>query len=142
MDAEIRMAESDWAEEKKLGASASNNPQNSGGQSKSTAVTDTTGSYETGGKTSSAGTAPSYVSSQYVDGRGPKGEGLKEGIEGKEGKNASFNGEIGGENDPGRAALDKIVRENADRGEIAGMPKQQGSGGGNEFETLKSDTPA
>lgn len=139
MDAETRMAESDWAEEKKLGAASSHYPQNSGGQSKSTA---TTGSYETGGKTSSAGTAPSYVSSQFVDERGPKGAGLKEGIEGKEGGNASFDGEIGGKNDPGRAALDKIVRENADRGEAAGMPKQKGNGGGNEYETLKGETPA
>ncbi|CAG8958112.1 hypothetical protein HYFRA_00000458 [Hymenoscyphus fraxineus] len=116
VDAEAREAESDWAEEKKLGAS--------------------------GGQRGNAGTAPSYVSSQFVDSKGPKGENLTEGFEGGAGNNASFNGAIGGRNDPGRKALDKIVKDNADSSEMAGMPKQMGDIGDNEFTALDRNTPA
>ncbi|CAG8984249.1 hypothetical protein HYALB_00010505 [Hymenoscyphus albidus] len=116
VDAEAREAESDWAEEKKLGAS--------------------------GGQRGSARTAPSYVSSQFVDSKGPKGENLTEGFEGGAGNNASFNGDIGGRNDPGRKALDKIVKDNADASEMAGMPKQMGDIGDNDFTALGRNTPA
>lgn len=66
-------------------------PSASRGQSKSTAITDTTGSYQTGGATSSAGVA-TYVNSQFVDGGGPKGKNLMKGrFNSDDTKNASFN---------------------------------------------------
>jgi hypothetical protein len=88
------MAEEDWAEEKGLGATATSYPGAAGGQSKGLAVEDTRGSYQTGGSTSNAGTAPSYVNSQFVDVGGPKGINLTEGgFESNDRNNASFNSE-------------------------------------------------
>lgn len=136
------MAEEDWAEEKKLGA-AKSYPDALGGQSKGLAGEDTTGSgsYSTGGFSSDVGTAPSYVNSQYVDEGGPKGKNLTEGgFEGNP-KNASFNQDIGGRNDPGRLAEQKFQRDNAAGGD-AGMPRQEGDIGENVYETLDRDRSA
>jgi len=86
-------------------------------QSKALAVEDTTGSYETGGGTSSAGTAPSYVNIVTAEKGGkPKGKNLTEGgFESYDGKNGSFNGDIGGKDDPGREAEFEFERRNAQR---------------------------
>ena len=105
-------------------------PSATGGQSKSTAITDTTGSSETGGATSHAGVAPTYISSQYIDKHGPKGKNLKEGgFDEGDDKNASFTSDIGDENDPGRVAETKFAKENAEMAEDT-APKQGGSGEG------------
>ncbi len=105
-------------------------PSATGGQSKSTAITDTTGSSATGGATSHAGVAPTYVNSQYVDTHGPKGKNLTEGgFDEGDDKNASFTSDIGDENDPGRVAEQKFLKENAEMGEDT-APKQGGSGEG------------
>lgn len=136
------MAEDDWAEEKKLGANSTSYPDAAGGQSKGLSVSDTRGSYETSGKESSAGTAPSYVNSQGGGG-GPKGKNLTEGgFESDDRKNASWNQSIGGKNDPGRLGEEKFQRENADTGGGAGMPKQAGVSDDNSFGTLGGDTSA
>lgn len=125
-DAEARMAQEDWAEEKKLGAAA---------------TTYQTQSPSNGG--SSAGTAPSYVNSQFQDRSGPKGENLTEGgFDSYGAKNASFDSEIGSRDDPGRLAEQKFQRDNADAAESAGFPKQQGSTGENAFEALDRNTAA
>ncbi|KAG9236235.1 hypothetical protein BJ875DRAFT_457144 [Amylocarpus encephaloides] len=142
MDAETRMAQEDWAEEKKLGATANSYPKAAGGQSKALAVENTAGSSVTGGATSSAGTAPSYVQGGYTDTAGPKGRNLTEGgFESNDKKNASFNSEIGSKNDPGRLAEQRIYRENANTGMDA-IPKQKGDGGDNPYDTLGSDAQA
>ncbi|KAF8858934.1 hypothetical protein BDZ45DRAFT_673675 [Acephala macrosclerotiorum] len=135
-DAEARLAQDSWASER----SGGNYPDSLGGQAKGLAVENTQGSYETGGSSSNAGTAASYVNSQYVDVGGPKGSNLTEGIEGNP-KNASFNQDIGGKNDPGRLAEEKFARDNAEGGD-AGMPTQKGGLGDNPYDTLGGSTDA
>lgn len=97
----------------------------------------------TGGASDShAGTAPSYVNSQYVDHGKPKGKNLTEDAE-LHGNNASFNNEIGTKNDPGRLAEEKFAQQNAEReGGSAGMPKQAGYGDENPYGTFKGDSSA
>lgn len=80
------------------------------------------------------------MNSQYVDVGGPKGSNLTEGIEGNP-KNASFNQDIGGKNDPGRLAEEKFARDNAEGGD-AGMPTQKGGLGDNPYDTLGGSTDA
>ena len=138
-DAESREAQEDWAEEKKL----STYPSGLGGQSKGTAVEDTTGSSATGGSSSHAGTAPSYVNSQFIDTKGPHGKNITEGgFESDDKKNASMNSEIGGENDPGRLAEQKFENANADTAGNAGMQKQMGTTGDSQYDTLDNKTSA
>lgn len=135
------MAQDDWAEEKKLGAGATSYPDAAGGQSKALAGEDTTGSYATGGSTSRAGTAPSYVDSQFVDGGGPKGKNLKEGgFESNDRNNASFTSEIGGKNDPGRLAERQFQKLNAAAGGVP--PKQSGGMGESAFDGLDREAEA
>ncbi|KAL2073407.1 hypothetical protein VTL71DRAFT_10731 [Oculimacula yallundae] len=137
VDAEARMAEDDWAEEKKLGAATSSTtyPDAVGGQRGSNA--------ESGGSENRTGTAPSYVNSQFNDTAGPKGKNLHEGgFESRDANNASFNSEIGSKNDPSRLAEREFQRQNADFDGIAGMPKQAGSLEDNTYETLKRDASA
>lgn len=112
-----------------------------GGQSKATAVEDTTGSSATGGDTSIAGTAPSYVSSQFVDTAGPKGKNLTEGgFESDDSKNASFTSDIGDENDPGRAAEQQFEKQN--QAASGGYPSQTGTDGSGQYDALGGDTSA
>jgi hypothetical protein len=142
-DAEARLAREDWEEERKLGQAATSYPAAAGGQSKGLAVENTQGSYQTGGASSTAGTAPSYVNSQFKDEAGPHGENLTEGgFESNDSKNASFSQEIGTKNDPGRLAEQKMQRANADAAGDAAMPRQQGMTGDNEFDGLDGDVPA
>lgn len=95
------------------------------------------------------------MNSQAVDHHGPHGKNLKEvesckctrqlhdesetDLREVDGKNASFNNEIGTKNDPGRLAEEKFVQKNADdaRG-LAGFPKQSGGPGENPYGTLKN----
>jgi hypothetical protein len=136
------MAQEDWAEEKKLGA-AGNYPDSVGGQAKGLSVTNTEGSYQTGGASSNVGTAPSYVSSQYVDPGRPKGKNITEGgFDSDDSKNASWNSDIGTKKDPGRLAEAKFQRENAEAGFDAGMPRQKGVSGDNPYDDLGGDTQA
>jgi len=104
-------------------------------------VTDTEGSYETGGSTSNAGTAPGYVNTQELGGK-PKGKNLTEGgFEGGSGRNASYGTDIGGKNDPGRVAVEAIVRENA-KGGSEGRPRQEGGMGDNVYAELERESSA
>jgi hypothetical protein len=120
------MAQEDWAEERKLGGAAA-----------------TSYSGPVNGQDSNAGTAPSYVNSQYVDGGGPKGSNLTEGgFDSDDAKNASFNDEIGTKMDPGRLAEQKMMRENADAAGDAAIPRQKGVSGDNTFDALEGDTSA
>jgi len=138
------MAQGDWEEERKLGAGSTAYPAAANGQSKGLAVENTQGSYQTGGTSSNAGTAPSYVNAQSeTHPGGPKGKNLTEGgFESDDSKNASFTSDIGTENDPGRLAEERMLRENADPAGDAAMPRQQGLSGVNEYDALGGDTPA
>ncbi|CZS98581.1 uncharacterized protein RAG0_07255 [Rhynchosporium agropyri] len=137
VDAEVRMAEEDWAEEKKLGAASSTSyPDAVGGQRGENE--DGASSRETG-----TGTAPSYVNSQFNDTYGPKGKNLQEGgFESRDANNASFNSEIGSKNDPSRLAERDFQRQNADFEGVAGMPRQEGDLEDNTYEALKRDASA
>jgi len=143
-DAEARMAQHDWEEERKLGAGSASYPTGAGGQAKDLAVENTQGSSQTGGASSKAGTAPSYVNAQFVKyPGGPKGRDLTEGgFESNDKKNASFNSEIGTEKDPGRLAEQKMQRENAATAEDTTTSRQNGVSGDNVFEPLGSDSVA
>jgi hypothetical protein len=133
------MAQEDWAEEKKLGAASTHYADAVKGQSKATAVTDTTGSSATGGATSAAGAAPNYATGQAGHDGGAKGKSNTEGFEG--GKDAGAEGMVGGKMDPGRLAEEKFAKDNA-RTEFGTVPKQKGGTGGNEFEVLGGDSSA
>lgn len=87
-------------------------------------------------------TAPNYVNSQHVDTGRPKRRNLAEGGFEDNAKNASFNQDIRGKNDPGRLAEQKFQRKNANTVGIAGMPNQQGRSGDDIYDTLSSDTSA
>ncbi|KAH6683046.1 hypothetical protein B0J14DRAFT_574964 [Halenospora varia] len=149
-DAEARMAQEDWAEEKKLGAASTSYPTAVGRQSKAHAVGYSSGQSTGGGSgvystqgSGSADTAPSYVTSQYVDPARPKGQNLKEGgFTSNDKKNASFNSEIGSKNDPGRLAEQKMFRANADVAGDAAMPRQKGTTGDNPYDGLGGETSA
>ena len=77
-----------------------------------------------------------------MDGGKPKGKNIIEGgSEGYDGKNASFNQEIGGNDDPGRLAEAKFSKDNATGGS-AGFPKQKGDIGENTFDALNRESSA
>lgn len=98
-----------------------------------------------------AGVAPSYVKHDVTDRAtygGPKGARLTEGGEldratnDEDAPNASFNNEIGTENDPARLAEQKIF---LGRSALDAQP-QRGGGGeltdGGQYQALSSDEPA
>jgi hypothetical protein len=117
-------------------------PDALGGQSKATAVTNTTGSSATGGASSHAGVAPSYVNSQGKDTHGPHGKNIHEGgFKSDDKHNASFTSDIGDKNDPGRLAELKFERENADSAPTSGSRQPGGVSGEGMYDALK-DTSA
>lgn len=123
------MAKEDWSEEKKLGATGSYHKD--------------AGNPNVQKGTSNAGVAPSYVSNQYQSGGQPKGKNLTEGgFESNDAKNASFNSEIGGKNDPSRLAEQKMQRENAQSASDAGFPRDKGTTEGTPYDILGGDTAA
>lgn len=105
---------------------------------------ETAGSYETGGSTSNAETAPSYVNNQYVrDNGGPHGKNLKEGGFETEGvENASFGTDIGGENDPGRLAEEKFQKISANNVGMTGSQTKDGTTSDTQYESLERDESA
>lgn len=128
-------------QQKQQGPSAS---ESAGGQSKtsqSDSATEQSSSHQ-------PQPAPTYVE-PVIDGAGfagsakPKGKNLHEGgFDEGDDKNASFNSDIGTEDDPGRAAENKFSREVAESGHDAGRgPRQQGTAGGNEgqYGVLETD---
>lgn len=110
----------------------------SGGQSYSGAAGGSSGG-STGG--SSAGSAPNYVNnpaSSMGDDFKPKGQNISEGGFDSGAPNASFNSDIGGKNDPGRAALQGLQRADAQAGGDAGAgPRQSGVTNDGQFDALK-----
>lgn len=91
-----------------------------------------------------AGQAPSYVQDVVGDlsNKKPKGKNLTEGGF-DDSNNASFNNEIGTENDPGRYALNSFQRKEAESGpDAAGGPRQKGVDNTHWYQALDSDQRA
>ncbi len=103
--------------------------------------------YRAGVKADPAPTAYTNVTGDNLD-KGklkPKGRNITEGgFDSDDSKNASFNADIGSDNDPGRAAELKLQRENAQAAGDAGSgPRQKGmENDGVGYETLKTDEEA
>ncbi|RDW62837.1 hypothetical protein BP5796_11139 [Coleophoma crateriformis] len=133
------------AESREDGYNDATYPGALGGQSKGLAVNNTTsgsdpnlGGEGTSRKAGEPDEAPSYVNSQYVDTSGPKGKNLTEGgFTANDSKNASFNGDIGGKNDPGRVAEQNFQKMNAATDNTAGIPATTSGAGDNDFSALK-----
>lgn len=88
-----------------------------------------------------AGTAPSYVENLYHKEGGPKGKNLKEDPN-MEGTNTSFT-EFGTENDPARAAEDKITRQTITPAAAAPEGgRQQGKDNQTPFDALGAEKEA
>ena len=90
-----------------------------------------------------AGQAPSYVSDVTGDIQHPKphGQNIKEGgFQSNDAKNASFTSDIGTDQDPGREALNKFQRSNADTS--LNGPRQKGVEGQTPYSPLERDQRA
>ncbi|KAF7717469.1 Uncharacterized protein PECH_000482 [Penicillium ucsense] len=91
------------------------------------------------------GQAPSYVTDVTPghQAQQPKGVGKQDAQFSSKDKNASFNSEIGSENDPGRFAEEKFQRENAFSTNDSGRTHQKGGvQGENVYNTLQGDQRA
>lgn len=132
------------------GSSGAKPDYGSGSQQKSSGSHRTEGS--SGGSTSaqsstggSADAAPSYLSSAVSDAAKsgkPHGKNITEGgFDADPSKNASFNSEIGGENDPGRAAENQFQRQTMQSGNDAapGVPRQKGLSDDGQFDVLETE---
>ncbi|KAJ5314381.1 High-affinity fructose transporter ght6 [Penicillium atrosanguineum] len=85
-----------------------------------------------------AGQAPSYIN-DVTDGykhSKPDGRNIHEGGFSSDDKNASFTTEIGSDQDPARAAINKFQRTNAESGPDAGRARQKGVEDQHPFQTL------
>ncbi|KAJ5361273.1 hypothetical protein N7541_002117 [Penicillium brevicompactum] len=92
-----------------------------------------------------AGQAPSYVSDVTGDIQHPKpdGRGIHEGgFHSNDAKNASFNADIGSEQDPGREAINQFQRSNARTANDAGRPDEQKVHAQTPYEHLQHDQRA
>ena len=99
-----------------------------------------------GSDTSNAGTAPSYVSSVASDpaqtGK-PKGKNITEGgFDSDPSNNASFNNEIGTENDPGRVAEQTLQTAAQSASGGTGPNQKLGDSDNSQYDVLKSDQSA
>ncbi|KAF1350631.1 hypothetical protein BDV97DRAFT_350001 [Delphinella strobiligena] len=139
--AEARQAQEDWSEASQLNAGiglgktagrgptyAPAKPAPAGGNAYNTSVTP-----------ANSGTAPSYVNNP-ADPSGPHGRNITEGGFDSDGPNASFNNDIGGKNDPGRAALAGLQKSNAEFVTDAGQANKKKGTPGNSFDALGGDT--
>lgn len=85
-----------------------------------------------------AGQAPSYVNNVtggYQHSK-PHGRNIQEGGFSSDDKNASFTTEIGSDQDPARAAINKFQRTNAESGPDAGHTRQKGVEDQHPFQAL------
>lgn len=132
-DAEARMAQSDWEEERRLssGFSASDAPRRSGKDTQSSRETDESRRSE----------AKSQEGKHHGLGERPKGQNLHEGgFESDDRINASFNSDIGSEDDPGRRAENTFEARNAGGG--VASPRQRKISGDTPYGNLDNETSA
>ncbi|KAF2102734.1 hypothetical protein NA57DRAFT_52288 [Rhizodiscina lignyota] len=121
-----------------------------GGQRDDTYSTSRSGADSYGADGSgNAGAAPSYVGAneraQDSEARGgPHGRNIQEGGFDDSAPNASFNQDIGGENDPGRYSERQFQKTDAQSGYDAGGsgPRQDQISGGNTYGELRNDQDA
>ncbi|THW01019.1 hypothetical protein D6D02_03558 [Aureobasidium pullulans] len=125
-DAEARQALEGWNEEAQLNAARGLSSDHG-----SRAAPPPTSSYLANGPANTSGTA----------GQAPHGKNISEGGFDSNAPNASFNNDIGGKNDPGRAALNDMQRNAQQSAGDAGIPKQGGVSNDGQFDALK-DTSA
>ncbi|KAK4993425.1 hypothetical protein LTR50_000355 [Elasticomyces elasticus] len=152
-DAEARDAQSGWSETAQLNAGRNLAKDTSQGPTYTTPGDDKaaalrSGESERGGRAyntvtgsgANVGTAPSYVSASGPGAGGegrPHGKNITEGGFDSDGPNASFNQDIGGKNDPGRAALGQFQKQQAESGGGAGGgPRQTEITGDGQFDAL------
>ncbi|MCJ1359365.1 MAG: hypothetical protein MMC33_009367 [Icmadophila ericetorum] len=91
-----------------------------------------------GSGSSSVDPAPTYVTSQYVDPGKPKGKNLTEGgFDSDDKNNASFNADIGSENNPGRAAELNFQKQAASN--VGSGPRQSEIIGDGQYDVLETD---
>lgn len=132
-DAEARMAQNDWAEQKKLSSGFS--------------PSDSSGATGGAGTRNSRETDKSRSGDDQSQGRPlgradrPKGANLHEGgFESDDLKNASFTAEIGSEDDPGRVAENTFETRNAAAGLVS--PTQKKISGDTPYSNLSNETSA
>ncbi|KAI4735471.1 hypothetical protein E4T50_14012 [Aureobasidium sp. EXF-12298] len=123
-DAEARQALESWNEEAQLNAARGVLGNNSG-----------SGPPPSSSYLAKSNTADKLGSSGD---QAPHGKNISEGGFDANAPNASFNGDIGGKNDPGRKALSD-VQKNAQQpaGDAGGGPKQTGVSNDGQFDVLK-----
>jgi hypothetical protein len=80
--------------------------------------------------------ASSYLASTKGSTDSPHGKNITEGGFDGSVPNASFNGDIGGKNDPGRKALNDMQRNALQAGGDAGGPRQKGVTDDGQFDVL------
>ncbi|KAI9697755.1 MAG: hypothetical protein M1836_004431 [Candelina mexicana] len=154
-DAEARLAQSDWNETSKLKSAEQlsqdqtssksnlgNMTHSTSGSGADTHTSKTSNESIAAGSNIQGSTAPSALSSttnQHAKESKPKGKNITEGgFDDDPGKNASFTSDIGDNNDPGRAAENKMQREVAESGPDAGGsgPRQKGLTKDGQFDAL------
>lgn len=127
----------------KTDSSTSNQQESSNSHSTGGNSDDSTGAQTSSG--SSAAAAPSYVSSvvsEAAKSGKPHGKNITEGgFDSDPSKNASFTSDIGGEDDPGRAAENQFQRQTLESGNDAapGVPRQKGVSHDGQFDVLETE---
>ncbi|KAI5207525.1 hypothetical protein E4T39_01912 [Aureobasidium subglaciale] len=131
-DAEARQALEGWNEEAQLNAARGlSSGGNSNSNSSNSHAAAPQSSYLASGPANTSGTA----------GQAPHGKNISEGGFDSNAPNASFNTDIGGKNDPGRAALNDMQRNAQQSAGDAAGPKQTQVTNDGQFDSLK-DTSA
>ena len=130
VDAEARQAQEGWSETASLNAGKGLDPSSGGDRA-----------YNTTTSTANSNAAPSYVNANTLAGEtNPHGKNLKEGGFDSDGPNASFNNDIGGKNDPGRAALSGFQKSNANVAADSGRSGEEEGKTENSFGALDNST--
>ncbi|KAH7050247.1 hypothetical protein B0J12DRAFT_90491 [Macrophomina phaseolina] len=145
-DAETRDAQNEWNEQSQmnagrgLGKDAGRGPTYNT-QDKSTGSADASGGpgYTTGGDSANAGVAPTAFSAGKLHEKDqkPKGKNITEGDIPDNAPNASFNGEVGTDKDPGRVAEQGFQRHAQQSGVDATAPKDKSQKGDHPYSALE-----
>jgi len=152
-DAEARQSQEAWSEQGALNAGSGLGKDAGQGSTYTTPSDDaksgadaSSGEYNTStGSGTNTGAAPSYVNAGagiVEDSQKPKGQNITEGGFSSDAPNASFNNDIGGKNDPGRLAEQKMQLHTAQSGGDAGGPRQKGVTGDGQFDALSNNESA
>jgi len=152
-DAEARQSQEAWSEQGALNAGSGLGKDAGQGSTYTTPSDDaksgadaSSGEYNTStGSGTNTGAAPSYVNAGagiVEDSQKPKGQNITEGGFSSDAPNASFNNDVGGKNDPGRLAEQKMQLHTAQSGGDAGGPRQKGVTGDGQYDALSNNESA